>query len=373
MTQAVTLAQAGNSNGTFRNKIINGAMTIDQRNAGASLTPTTNGQYTLDRWNVGLSQSSKFTVQQNAGSVTPPPGFSTYIGLTVGASANVTVGSGDYFRVGQIIEGYNIVDLAWGTASAKTITISFWVRSSVTGTYGASVGNGNNDRSYPFQYTINSANTWEYKTIIIPGDTTGTWASTNGTGIKLDLSLGMGSTYSAPAGSWTSGLYVSANSSTNWISTNSATFYLTGVQLEVGTVPSSFELRSYSKELMMCQRYLFVQYRRGASAAPASNIALGSSVGSFYATTSVYTNILFPVTLRTTPSLITPNRTNAYGYPVAGASLFAPTVSLIHQNEQGCCLTSTTTSSTTAGWACNSYMATTNWVEGDYLGYSAEL
>jgi hypothetical protein len=237
----------------FKNRIINGAMVIDQRNAGASVTPV-NAQYTLDRWVFELSQANKFTVQQDAGAVTPPAGFTDYLGITVGASANVTVASSDFFALEQRIEGFNIADLNWGTANAKTITLSFWVRSSLTGTFGGALGNGGT-RSYPFTYTISSANTWEQKSVTIAGDTTGTWNTGNGWGIGVFLSIGMGSTRLNTANAWAAGNFLSATGSTNLISTNSATFYVTGLQFEVGTVATSFDFRDYGRELIMCQRY----------------------------------------------------------------------------------------------------------------------
>lgn len=238
----------------FRNRIINGAMVIDQRNAGASVTPTTlNGQYTFDRWNCNNSAASKYSVQQNAGSVTPPAGYKNYLGVT--SLAATTVGSGDYYQIMQQIEGFNVADLAWGTASASTVTLSFWVRSSLTGTFGGSLNNSAENRSYPYSYTISSANTWEYKTITIAGDTTGTWLTDNGKGLTVRFSLGMGSTYSSTAGSWQSGIYASTTGATSVVGTNGATFYITGCQLEKGSVATPFEFRPYGTELQLCQRY----------------------------------------------------------------------------------------------------------------------
>jgi hypothetical protein len=229
-------------------------MVIDQRNAGASVTPA-DGAYTLDRWKTFVSQASKLTIQQNAGSVTPPVGYSKYLGITVGASANVTVGASDYFAVLQVIEGQNVADMAWGTASAATITISFWVRSSLTGTFGGAFRNGTGNRSYPFTYTISAANTWEQKSITIAGDTSGTWVTTNAAGAFLEFGLGVGSTYSGTAGAWAGASYESATGAVKLIETNSATFYITGVQLEKGSTATSFDYRPYSAELQLCQRY----------------------------------------------------------------------------------------------------------------------
>lgn len=238
----------------FRNRIINGSMVIDQRNNGASVTPTTN-QYTLDRWEFFVTQSSKVSFQQNAGSVTPPAGFKNYLGLTVGASANVTVGSTDLFILNQFIEGFNIADLGFGAAGASAVTLSFYVRSSLTGTFGGSLTNSGNSRSHPFTYTISSANTWEQKTLTVSGDTAGTWLSTNGTGLGVRFSIGTGSTYLGTSGSWASASYFGATGQTNLVTTNSATFFITGVQLEAGSVASPFERRDIGCELMMCQRY----------------------------------------------------------------------------------------------------------------------
>jgi hypothetical protein len=253
--QTGAIENYGRASGLFamRNRIINGAMVIDQRNAGASVTPASNPTYTLDRWVYTYSQNSKFSVQQNAGSVTPPAGFTNYIGFT--SLAATSLGSTDYFILRQMVEGFNTADLAFGTASAKTITLSFWVRSSLTGTFGGAISNSGESRNYPFTYTISSANTWEQKSVTIAGDTSGTWLTTNGIGIELSIGLGVGSTYSGTAGAWTSSLFVGATGATNVAGTNGATFYITGVQLEVGSSATGFEYRQYGQELVLCQRY----------------------------------------------------------------------------------------------------------------------
>jgi len=255
---------------SFKNRIINSNMVIDQRNAGASVTiPATGGQYTLDRWTAGASQASKYSVQQNAGSVTPPAGFTNYLGVT--SLSAYSISSTDLFYIIQRIEGFNTADLNFGSASAKTITISFWVRSSLTGTFGGTLRNDTADRFYPFSYTISSANTWEQKSITITGDTTGTWVgATNGIGLAVYFSIGVGSTYSGTAGSWGSTAYYSATGATSVVGTNGATFYITGVQLEVGTQATTFTTAggSYGAELQLCQRYYWsnpntYQYYKG--------------------------------------------------------------------------------------------------------------
>ena len=237
----------------LKNRIINGDMRIDQRNAGASVTITANPQYTLDRWFAGVTLGSKISVQQNAGSVTPPVGFTKYLGVT--SLAATTPGTGDVYYMQQSIEGFNIADLAWGTANAKTITISFQVYSSLTGTFGAVILNAGSNRSYPFNYTVSSANTWTSISVTITGDTTGTWATDNTTGIQLRFGLGAGSTYQGTAGAWGTANVVTTTGATSVVGTNGATFYITGVQLEIGTSATPFERRLYNQELANCQRY----------------------------------------------------------------------------------------------------------------------
>ena len=254
--QNVTFAQAANLPNTFgfKNRIINGAMVIDQRNAGAAFSGFANGVYTLDRWRAFSSQVSKYTVQQNAGSVTPPAGFSFYYGVTSSSAYSIT--STDLFMINQKIEGFNTSDLAWGTANAQTVTLSFWVRSSLTGTFGGALNNSAENYSYPFTYTISAANTWEYKTITVAGPTAGTWiGATNGVGMNVWLGLGVGSTYSGTAGSWSASGFYSATGATSVVGTNGATFYITGVQLEKGSTATSFDVRPYTTELQLCQRY----------------------------------------------------------------------------------------------------------------------
>ena len=241
----------------FRNRIINGAMVIDQRNAGASVTPTstTSNTYTLDRWSSEISVASKFSIQQNAGAVTPPAGFTNYLGCT--SLSAYSLSAGDLFTVEQRIEGYNIADLGWGTANAKTVTLSFWAYSSLTGTFGGAVSNNAFNRSYPFSYSIPVANTWTQISVTITGDTSGTWLTTNGLGILLNFSLGTGTTYSGTAGAWTGSGKFSATGATSVVGTSGATFYITGVQLEVGLNATNFDYRPYGTELVLCQRYCY--------------------------------------------------------------------------------------------------------------------
>jgi len=237
----------------FKNRIINGAMVIDQRNAGASVTPTANA-YTLDRWYFFVSQSSKLTSQQNAGAVTPAVGFSNYLGVTSSSAYAIT--ASDNFVIVQRAEGFNTFDLAWGTANAATVTLSFRVYSSLTGTFGGAIQNSAQARSYPFTYSVPVANTWTSISVTIAGDTSGTWiGATNGTGLILNFGLGVGSNQSGSASSWQAGNITSATGAVSVVGTNGATFYITGVQLEKGSTATSFDYRPYGAELQLCQRY----------------------------------------------------------------------------------------------------------------------
>ena len=299
----------------LKNKIINGDMVIDQRRAGASVTITTDSTYTLDRYMCEVSQASKFSVQQNAASVTPPTGFTNYLGVTSLSSYSVV--ASDYFTVMQKIEGYNVADLDFGKATAKTITISFWVRSSLTGTFGGSIGNSAENRSYPFSYTISVANTWEQKTITIAGDTTGTWLTTNGRGLNVRFSLGMGSTFSATAGAWTTTANIySATGATSVVGTNGATFYITGVQLEQNTSATPFERRLYNQELANCQRY-FQVLGKGLNGSPAYVIF---SILTYEAPATAWGTVPLKVTMRTQPTT-TYSGTFTTSYGTQGALL----------------------------------------------------
>jgi hypothetical protein len=296
-----SLQAAAASPYVLKNRIINGDCRIDQRNAGASVTAN-DDVFILDRWITVASVASKMTGQQNAASVTPPAGFTNYLGIT--SSSSYTAGAAEIFAIRQKIEGYNVSDLDFGKATAKTITFSFWVRSSLTGTFGGALMNSAGNRCYPFTYTISVANTWEQKTVTVAGDTSGTWLTTNGVGLSLVFNLGTGTTYSGTANAWSSNLYYSATGATSVVSTNGATWYITGVQLEIGSSATPFERRLYNQELANCQRYYETGYPNGT--APA-NGAIGYFDGGSLGTTAYATNamrslvIQFCVEKRTTP------------------------------------------------------------------------
>lgn len=282
----------------FKNRLINSAMVIDQRNAGASVTPS--NSYVLDRWYYGNSQASKGTIQQNAGSVTPPTGFTNYLGFT--SSSAYSVLTSDEFFIRQSIEGFNFSDFVFGSASAASIAVSFWVRSSLTGTFAGVFKNSAQNRSYPFTYTISAANTWEQKTVTIAGDTTGTWiGGTNGVGLYVVFALGAGSSRSGTAGSWQGIDVNSATGATSVVGTNGATFYITGVQLEKGSTATSFDYRPYGTELQLCQRY----FETSMTVAPADNMSVAST-GVYAMSTSGATPLItyaFKVTKRSDPTV----------------------------------------------------------------------
>jgi len=360
-----TVAEAYGGTGTttgyygFKSRIINGGMVIDQRNAGASVTNIAGAVYPVDRFYALGSQASKFTVQQNAGSVTPPAGFIKYVGVT--SSSAYSLLAGDYFILGQAIEGLNIADLAWGTASAATVTLSFWVRSSLTGTFGGNFRNNAGDRNYPFTYTISVANTWEQKSVTIAGDTSGTWLTTNGMGINVSFGLGVGSTFSGTAGAWSGNNYLGATGATSVVGTNGATFYITGVQLEKGSTATSFDYRPYGTELALCQRYYFRK-------ATGSLSAIG--VGSYYSTTQIFTMFDLPVQMRATPSLDAASGTNYYKAAVnsAGDGFDSFTLDGVTTSLRVVLLTSSNVSGT-VGWSAMVYADNAS----AYVGLTSEL
>jgi hypothetical protein len=299
----------------FKNRLINSAMVIDQRNAGASVTPS-NGAYTLDRWFAYEAQNaSKFSVQQNAGSVTPPAGFTNYLGVT--SLSAYSIATNDVYAVGQAIEGFNVADFGWGTANAKTVTLSFWVRSSLTGTFGGVIRSRGDSNSYPFTYTISSATTWEQKSVTITGPTSGTFPTNNSASFEILFGLGVGASLSNTAGAWSSATTIyGATGGTSVVGTNGATFYITGVQLEKGSTATSFDYRPYGTEFMLCQRY-YIKYQGDGSG---SN---GFAIGYQASTTVALFALNFPVTMRSEPTCTLSNVITSDGITYDAATTFS--------------------------------------------------
>jgi hypothetical protein len=345
----------------FKNRLINGAQVIDQRNAGASVTNTTSNLYVTDRWNIYGQQASKFTAQQNAGSVTPPTGFKNYLGIT--SSSAYTVLSGDNFKVLQPIEGYNFADMGWGAAGASSVTLSFWVRSSLTGTFGGSFTNSSYNRSYPFTYTISSANTWEQKSVTIAGDTSGTWLTTNGIGVNVIFSMGMGTDQSGTAGAWAGANYQSATGAVSVVGTNGATWYVTGIMLEKGSTATSFDYRPYGTELQLCQRYYYLMTAASNSATFFHNLAAN-------ATNNALGVVNFPQTMRVAPSLTTSGTASNYRIYSAGSFVTCTAVPSIDQsNPNSTNISYGVASGLTNGYGGCSVANSTSAI----LGFSAEL
>jgi hypothetical protein len=277
----------------MRNRIINGAMVIDQRNAGASVAvPNGTITYGADRFlTFEDTSASGCTIQQVTDA---PTGFNNSLKFTVGTGGSAT--ASQLAVLETRVEGYNFADLGFGTANAKTFTLSFLVKSSATGTYCVAFRNASDNRSYVATYTVSAANTWEQKTITVTGDTTGTWETTNGIGISVRFDMGSGSTYqTSTLNAWQAGLFFSNSSQVNIIGTNSASLQITGVQLEVGTQATSFEYRQYTTELQLCQRY-FVKTN------PDNALICGGSWGAMYDSTSTSLNGNLPVTMRVAPT-----------------------------------------------------------------------
>jgi hypothetical protein len=279
----------------FRNRIINGDMQIDQRNNGSAVTVNDYATFfSVDRFKLlGQSSDGVFTAQRSS---TAPTGFVNSLLITV-TTADASIGSSQEYTVRQNIEGYNVADLGFGTANAKTITLSFWVRSSVTGAFGGSFMNNNDTRTNPFSYTINSANTWEYKTITITGDTSGTWQTTTSTGLCILWSLGVGTGLKGTAGTWSGSSFYAPTSSVNLISTLNATLYITGVQLEAGSQASGFEFLPVDVNLIRCQRYF------SKSATNTGLTGCGVMTCVTFNQTELFGYCPWPVTMRATPTV----------------------------------------------------------------------
>jgi hypothetical protein len=340
----------------FRNRIINGDMSIDQRNNGSAVTVNDYATFfSVDRFKfIGQSSDGVFTAQRSS---TAPTGFVNSLLITV-TTADASLTSSQEYTVRQDIEGYNITDLNFGSANAKTITLSFWVRSSVTGAFGGCFKNNNDTRTNPFSYTISSANTWEYKTVTIAGDTSGTWQTTNSTGLSILWSLGVGNGLKGTAGTWSGSTFYAPTSSVNLISTNGATLYITGVQLEAGEQASGFEFLPIDVDLARCLRYF--QTFRG------ENVYICQ--GGMQTTTTFVGTVNYLVTMRATPSF-TANSGASYFrvYTTAGSSFSTVAVNDLYGTRS--MAINATTGSLTAGQSgalrCLSADAT--------VDYSAEL
>ena len=317
MTKARDLSQSPNASFGFKNRLINSAMMIDQRNAGGSVTINTGANtYVIDRWSASASGGGALSVQR---STIAPAGFTNSLGISV-STVDSSIGSTDYYIFEQQIEGFNCADLGWGTTNAQTVTIGFWVRSSLTGLASGRLCNSALNRSYVFTYTVNSANTWEYKTVTIAGDTTGTWLTDNGRGMSVTFNLTSGSGLTTSTiGSWTAGnLHGASTQSLNLIGTNGATFYITGVQLEKGSTATSFDYRPYGTELALCERYFQRVSTTGSNQRIVSGVA--------YSSTEQYFLWSFQQKMRASPTVSIPSLGNVLK---EGVAWYTPTSAFI--------------------------------------------
>jgi hypothetical protein len=347
---------------TLKNRIINGDFRIDQRNAGASVTLGAGAAgYSVDRYRIENNTTGTATAQQVADA---PTSFSNSLKYTVTAT-DTSLASTENVFIQQQVEGFNTADLSFGTASAKTITISFWVKSSLTGTFGGSVLNSSYDRLYPYSYTISTANTWEYKTVTIAGDTTGTWiGATNGVGLRLMFCLAAGADRVATAGAWTASLGFGPTGQTNLMATNGATFYITGVQLEQNTTATPFERRMYGQELANCQRYYITV--GGDSANQNFSTAQAYSTTAFNGVT-----LSFPVKMRTTPTFSYSSLSHFYIQNNVGGGIIPTAITQGAAEGSTMCgsLNGTVSSGLSAGNAALFYAGSTS----ARLNFSAEL
>jgi hypothetical protein len=347
----------------FRNRIINGDMRIDQRNAGASVTVNAASKFAVDRFTTNYTTAigATLAIQQ----VTDAPvGFINSYKLTVTTGA--TASGIQVAALWHSIEGTNVSDLAWGTANAKTVTLSFWVKSSLTGTFGASLLNVDSDRSYPFTYSISVADTWEHKTITIAGDTSGTWLTTTGIGIRVNFGWGTGPDRLGTAGAWVGARVQGVTGETSIISNTGATWYITGVQLEVGSVATPFERRQFGTELALCQRYYWkITQPSGNSYFP--------SIGMCRTTTASRNAIAFPVPMRIVPtSLETTGSASSYRLYVGGTEVNCSVVpALSDSTTVGGIISLTVSSGLTAGQT--TILASGVDVSNSFLAWSAEL
>ena len=353
-SNGTTVMTVSSASQTALNKIINGDMRVDQRDGTATINATS-VTYKVDRWlGRGVASAGVFTLAQDT---TSPANFTNSLKATV-TTADSSIASGSSYRIQQMVEGYNMADLNWGTSDAQSVTLSFWVRSSVTGTFGGSVANGDFNRFNVFSYTISVADTWEYKTVTITGDTSGTWPTDNSLSLRLNFSLGAGSTLLAAAGSWGASTKEGVTGQTNVIATNSATFYLTGVQLQTGAGASNFEYLQYSDQLQLCQRY----YYQWNTASANNFLTFGMGVG----TTALYGEVPFPTTMRSNPSSI--NFGSGWGRWLGGALTSISTIGIAESGN-----TSITLNFTTTGVTAEKMYGVLPGGATNYIGFNSEL
>lgn len=344
-----------------RNRIINGDMRIDQRNAGASLT-FSNGSFSADRWIMDKSGSLAATVQQVADA---PTGYLNSVRLTIPSG---TVNATDFYGIRQVIENANFYDIGstWGTSNPASFTISFWVKSSLAGKYFFSpripaVAHA------PYSYTINAANTWEYKTITVTGPTNPSFTPTSqstlnaGSFLSVRFSIVTGSSESgATEQVWANGA-INGSGGAN-LAAAGGTWQITGVQVEAGSVATPFERRPYGTELALCHRYYYRQTPSGTA-----------YYGSGFCDTTTISGIFvpFPVPMRTAVNAVEQSGTAThYRIQIPGNVLTCSSVPVFNFGDNWSAVVLFTVSSgLTVGQGC---LGRSNSTSG-YLGFNAEL
>ena len=290
-----------------KNLIINGDIQVSQR-YGQTATTTGSGTYVIDRFRHENGNAGSTTCQRV---VDAPPGFYTSMKITV-TGTDTSIAANDYSYVRHIIEGANINHLNWGSSNAKTVTLSFWVKSSIIGPHAGAFWNANFDRSFPFDYIINSANSWEHKSITVPGCPDGTWETGFGRGINVAWTQLSGSTYTGTPNQWNSAGDIASENLVNLLATSGATWYITGIQLEIGSNATEFENRPYAEEFRLCQRYFYKKVE------PVWGYNIGTNNNYYRAP------IDFPVIMRTTPTMsaisVDLGGASAYGFQFSGVS-----------------------------------------------------
>ena len=273
--------------GGTRNLLINSGCQVAQR--GTSFNPPATGAYVVDRFHQYQGGGGVLYYEQ---STDAPAGFSNSLKVTVN-TADTSIASSDFYFMRQNIEGLNCTPLSLGTSDAVTFTLSFYVKSSLTGTFNGCFQNGAADRSYVYEYTINAANTWERKIVSLVGDATGTWFSDNRSGLRVTFDFGMGSSFNTTANSWQAGNYLSTSGTVKLVGTTGATWQITGVQLEVGDTATDFEHEDYGTTLQKCQRY----YNKLADSFLMVNFVVTNNYGIRRG------SAMFPVRMRTAPTV----------------------------------------------------------------------
>jgi hypothetical protein len=358
----------------MKNRIINGDFKIDQRNRGAA---NTTSNFVLDRWLIVYGGSGTISTQR---STDAPAGFSNSMIMTV-ATNDSSLASSDRYMLQQTIEGYNISDFNLGTNNAATFTLSFWVKSSVTGTYSVGFTNGlgaGTNRSYSAEYTISQANTWEKKTITAAGDTSSIgltdWSRTNNTGLNVRFGLALGSSHSITTGTWQTTNASGSTNQVNWMATNGNTFQLAGVQLERGPTASSFEFRPHTTELQLCYRYYWSAITENVSSTNnyRATVVTGLANGKFEA------HMNLPVTMRTTPALYTANilanGNVLLNWVGPGSATLATSDGIVYHSDTTAGIYGTQTGAfASAAGAVNLQLSPAGWAAGVRFAFDAEL